>query len=94
MRTVDRILTWLERWGADRYIHALAMLITAWPVAFLYMHLTGTGRLASGLVGAGFAALVAIGKEIYDERTTGLFDRVDLAFDFIGIILFLIIFAL
>lgn len=92
MRTVDRILTWLERWGADRWIHALSMLVTAWPVAFplsFYM-----GRTEAGLVGAGVAAIIAVGKEIYDKRTTGLFDRVDLAFDLIGIIIFLIIFAL
>lgn len=92
MRTVDRILTWLERWGTDRYIHILAILVTAWPVAFplsFYM-----GRTKAGLVGAGVAAIVAVGKEIYDKRTKGLFDRVDLAFDLIGIIIFLIIFAL
>lgn len=92
MRTVDKVLTWLERWGTDRFIHILAMLVTAWPVAFALSF--PLGRTEAGLAGAGVAAIIAVGKEVYDKRTTGLFDRVDLAFDLIGIILFLIIFAL
>ena len=43
MRTVDKVLTWLERWGTDRFIHILAMLVTAWPVAFALSFIVMTG---------------------------------------------------
>lgn len=90
-KVLDTLLTWLRQWESDKWIHVVAFLLLAWLVARLLVCCDGLaahGGTIATLIGAGVSALMAIGKEVYDKKTEGLFDWQDLWASWLGIGLF------
>jgi hypothetical protein len=92
-RKIDGLTEWLVSFGADKYIHTLAMQIIAWPIAYIFLSL-GFDKILSGACAAVISITIGILKECYDKKTQGLFDKIDVVFDSIGVILFFIMFML
>ena len=89
----DDLLTACRQWDVDKYVHILVAIVLAWLAStairvlliFFGIYLE---RPVAGLAGAAVAAAAIIWKECFDKRTTGLFDREDLAAGFVGIAIF------
>lgn len=84
------IKEWLEGFGADAYLHTLAVLVLSVAVA----RLCGlfVGHIWAVFIGVGVAVLCAVAKEIYDTRKKGFVDVKDYVFDAIGALLFLVVY--
>lgn len=82
----------LGRIGKDKWIHFIACYLIT-QVSFAICHACGLGVIyvAPAFI-LGFGAGVA--KEIYDSKHGGTFDRFDLAADFIGAWLAVIVISL
>ena len=89
---MKRIIEDLGRIGKDKWIHfILCFLIT--QVSFAICHACGLGVawvFPTFLLGLG----AGIAKEVYDSKHGGQFDRFDLAADFIGAWLGVIVLSL
>lgn len=94
-KLLDTVLTWLRQWESDKWIHVVAFLLLAWVATRLLVCCDGLaahdGTVAT-LTGAGVSALMAVGKEVYDKQTEGLFDWQDLWASWLGVVLYLIIY--
>lgn len=99
MRKVDKLLTLLTSFGCDRWVHLTVCLVVSWLVAtaaniaWLVITSQFAERAIVGLIGVLGGILAAFGKEIYDKKTTGLFDVGDLVADFVGMAIFYIIYC-
>lgn len=93
MRTLfDTVLTFLRQWESDKWIHTIAFLLLAWAVARVLMCCDGIaayGTAVPKIIGAVVSAALAVGKECYDKKTQGLFDRQDLWASWVGVGLYL-----
>lgn len=99
MRKVDKLLTLLTSFGCDRWVHLTVCLVVSWLVATLanvaWLVITShyTERAVVGLIGVLGGILAAFGKEVYDKKTTGLFDVRDLVADFVGMAIFYVVYC-
>lgn len=93
MRLTDKILEECREWDTDKWVHIVLIMPMAWMVSTCCHVAFHSPRPLDGLAGIAAAIVAALVKEIYDKRTTGLFDAEDLAADFIGIALFYVIYA-
>ena len=98
MRKIDRLGKLLVSFGCDRWVHLVVCLVVSWTAATLFnaiavMVSQPTERVLAGLVGVAVGVVVAIAKEVYDKKTTNLFDEGDLAAGFVGIALFYLIYC-
>lgn len=89
---MDTVLTFLRQWESDKWIHTVAFLLLAWAVARLTGCCDGIAAYGSAVpkvIGAVVSAVLAVGKECYDKKTQGLFDRQDLWASWVGVGLYL-----
>lgn len=84
MRKIDKVLTWLRQWESDKWIHVVAFLLLAWMVGRLVSCFDAVAAYETA-IGAAAAAVAAILKEKYDERTESLFDKQDLWASWLGV---------
>ena len=86
----DKFAAWLCGFGIDKYIHIIFAAIVAMLVARVCFF-AGANRVLAGFIGF-FAALVAgLLKEVYDSKTTKVFDGKDIIADVVGAVLFFLI---
>ena len=95
MRLVDQLGKMLTGFGCDRWVHLVMCLVVSWlgATAVDVVVSQHAERAVVGLAGGAGGVLVAIGKEVYDKMTTGLFDEGDLAADFVGVALFYVVYC-
>lgn len=91
-KILDKITDWFVHWGIDVYIHILCVMFVALVVTDACL-VCGAGRIQAGVVGAFVGLIAGFLKEIYDKKTTGIFEPKDLVADLIGALLFLLIFT-
>lgn len=89
----DKIVEWLVAFGVDKWMHIVIIMVLAW-VASLVLLPFGLHRAVRGLFGIMAGIVFSILKEVYDEKTTGIFDNRDLAADAIGLALFYAMYTL
>ena len=90
-KIIDKITDWLVKWGIDVYIHIICVMCVALVVTDACL-ICGAGSIQSGCIGAFVGLIAGFLKEVYDKKTTGIFDAKDLVADLIGAVLFLLIF--
>lgn len=90
-KIIDKITGWLVSFKIDFYLHILFSIIIATIISKLCVF-TGAERILAGVIGAFIGLVIGFCKEVYDNKTTGVFEAKDLVADLIGAILFFIIF--
>lgn len=86
----DKIVERLVAYGIDKWMHIVLIMLIAWVASVLFLPF-GFSRVVRGILGVLVGAAFAIGKEIYDKKTTGVVEVNDLAADGIGLLLFFLI---
>lgn len=80
----------LIAFGVDKWMHIVLIMVIAWLASVVFLPF-GFSRVVRGILGVLVGALVAIGKEVYDKKTTGVVEKKDLVADGIGLLLFFVI---
>lgn len=88
---IDLIANKLSALKVDFYMHIIAVLIISTVIARVTI-LTGANHYLGTSLGVFIGLLAGIGKEIYDNKTTGVFSTKDIIADVIGILLFIFVF--
>lgn len=86
----DKLVEMLVAFGVDKWMHIVLLMVIAWVASVLFLPF-GFSRVVRGILAVLVGALVAIGKEVYDKKTTGVVEKKDLAADGIGLLLFFVI---
>ena len=96
----DKILTICRKWDTDKWVHIVAFLLTAWiiaTVARIFLQTIGCPlygeRAVTGLAGLAVGIPLAVWKELFDKKTSNLFDREDLAASFTGLAIFYVVYC-
>ena len=94
----DDILMFCRRWEVDKWVHIVAAIIVAWVCSTITKSvcvLCGVvpNRVVMGLVGVACGAVAVILKDLYDKKTTNLFDEEDVAAGFVGLALYFIVYS-
>lgn len=83
----DKFVEKLVAFGTDKWMHVVIIMLIAWVTSLVLLPF-GLHRAVRGLFGVLAGIILGIAKEVYDEKTTGIFDNRDLAADAIGLALF------
>lgn len=85
-------MAFFNSFGKDKYVHFIVSLLLSLFLfaGGLFLGL-GTCAIVPAILGT---AAFGIGKEFYDKKHTGLFDKSDLVADFLGCFLGIVIIAL
>ena len=86
----DRFVERLVAFGVDKWMHIVLMMVIAWLASVVFLPF-GFSRVVRGILAVLVGAAVAIGKEAYDKKTTGVVEKKDLVADGIGLLLFFVI---
>lgn len=86
----DKIVEWLVAFGVDKWMHIVLIMVIAWVASVMFLPF-GFSRVVRGILAVLVGAVFAIGKEVYDKKTTGVVEVKDLAVDGIGLLLFFLI---
>lgn len=86
----DRFVERLISFGVDKWMHIVLIMVIAWLASVVFLPF-GFSRVVRGILAVLVGALVAIGKEVYDKKTTGVVEKKDLVADGIGLLLFFVI---
>lgn len=86
----DRLVERLVAFGVDRWMHIVLIMVIAWLASVLFLPF-GFSRTVRGVLGVLAGITWALGKEVYDKKTTGVVERKDLVADGIGLALFFVI---
>ena len=86
----DKLVERLVAFGVDKWMHIVLLMVIAWVASVLFLPF-GFSRIVRGILAVLVGALVAIGKEVYDKKTTGVVEKKDLVADGIGLLLFFVI---
>lgn len=86
----DKFVERLIAFGVDKWMHIVLLMVIAWVASVLFLPF-GFSRVVRGILAVLVGALVAIGKEVYDKKTTGVVEKKDLVADGIGLLLFFVI---
>ncbi len=86
----DRLVERLVAFGVDKWMHIVLLMVIAWVASVLFLPF-GFSRVVRSILGVLVGAAVAIGKEFYDKKTTGVVEKKDLVADGIGLLLFFVI---
>ena len=88
---IDKISAWMVGFGIEFYMHIVCVLLVSAVLSRVFV-LTGADHVLAGCLAAFAGFVVGFAKEIYDNKTTGVFQSVDILADAIGAGLFLFIF--
>lgn len=86
----DRFVERLVAFGVDKWMHIVLMMVIAWLASVVFLPF-GYSRVVRGILAVLVGAAVAIGKEVYDKKTTCVVEKKDLVADGIGLLLFFVI---
>lgn len=86
----DKLVERLVAFGVDKWMHIVLLMVIAWVASVLFLPF-GFSRVVRSIFGVLVGAAVAIGKEVYDKKTTGVVEKKDLVADGIGLLLFFVI---
>lgn len=86
----DKFVERLISYGVDKWMHIVLLMVIAWVASVLFLPF-GFSRVVRGIIAVLVGAAVAIGKEVYDKKTTGVVEKKDLVADGIGLLLFFVI---
>lgn len=86
----DKLVERLVAFGVDKWMHIVLLMVIAWVASVLFLPF-GFSRVVRGILAVLVGAAVAIGKEVYDKKTTGVVEKKDLVADGIGLLLFFVI---
>lgn len=86
----DKFVERLVAFGVDKWMHIVLMMVIAWLASVVFLPF-GFSRAVRGILAVLVGAAVAIGKEVYDKKTTGVVEKKDLVADGIGLLLFFVI---
>ncbi len=86
----DKLVERLVAFGVDKWMHIVLLMVIAWVASVLFLPF-GFSRVVRSIFGVLAGAAVAIGKEVYDKKTTGVVEKKDLVADGIGLLLFFVI---
>lgn len=86
----DEFVERLVAFGVDRWMHIVLIMVVAWAASVLFLPF-GFSRFVRSILAVLVGAAVAIGKEFYDKKTTGVVERKDLIADGIGLVLYFLI---
>ena len=86
----DKLVERLVAFGVDKWMHIVLLMVVAWLASVVFLPFEFS-RVVRGILAVLVGALVAIGKEIYDKKTTGVVEKKDLVADGIGLLLFFVI---
>lgn len=86
----DRLVERLVAFGVDKWMHIVLLMVIAWVASVLFLPF-GFSRVVRGILAVLVGAAVAIGKEVYDKKTTGVVEKKDFVADGIGLLLFFVI---
>lgn len=86
----DKLVERLIAFGVDKWMHIVLLMVIAWVASVLFLPF-GFSRVVRGILAVLVGAAVAIGKEVYDKKTTGVVEKKDLVADGIGLLLFFVI---
>lgn len=89
----DKIVERLVAFGVDKWMHIVIIMLVAWVASVMFLPF-GLHRAVRGLFGILVGMILSVAKEVYDEKTTGVFDNRDLAADAIGLALFYAIYTI
>ena len=90
-KIVDKISNWLVSFGIETYLHILCTMIIAAIIARVCVF-TGAERSLGCILGAMAGLIIGFIKEIYDNKSTGVFEGKDILANLIGTVLFVLIF--
>lgn len=86
----DRFVERLIAFGVDKWMHIVLLMVIAWVASVLFLPF-GFSRVVRGILAVLVGAVFAIGKEVYDKKTTGVVEKKDFVADGIGLLLFFVI---
>lgn len=86
----DKLVERLIAFGVDKWMHIVLLMVIAWVASVLFLPF-GFSRVVRGILAVLVGAAVAIGKEVYDKKTTGVVEKKDFVADGIGLLLFFVI---
>jgi len=86
----DKLVERLVAFGVDKWMHIVLLMVIAWVASVLFLPF-GFSRVVRGILAVLVGAVFAIGKEVYDKKTTGVVEKKDLVADGIGLLLFFVI---
>lgn len=86
----DKLVERLVAFGVDKWMHIVLLMVIAWVASVLFLPF-GFSRVVRSILGVLVGAAVAIGKEFYDKKTTGVVEKKDFVADGIGLLLFFVI---
>lgn len=86
----DKLVERLVAFGVDKWMHIVLLMVISWVASVLFLPF-GFSRVVRGILAVLVGAAVAIGKEVYDKKTTGVVEKKDFVADGIGLLLFFVI---
>ena len=90
-KIVDKISEWLVSFGIETYLHILCTMIIATIIARVCV-LTGASENLSCFLGMFLSFILGFIKEMYDNKTTGVFEPKDILSNLVGVLLFFVIY--
>ena len=87
---LDKFSEWLVGFGIEFYLHILCTLVIGMLVARVCFF-TGADRILAGYFAAFVTFCLGFIKEGWDNKTGGVFDAKDVLADFIGAVIFFLI---
>lgn len=88
---IDAFSAWMVSLGIEAYLHIVCTMVVAMLIARVSL-ITGADRLLAGYIAVFIGFSLGLFKEMYDNKTTGVFEVGDITANAVGAFLFFIIF--